>query len=240
MAQPVPPGSPEVASALLAFSSGTDVAQAAARLYRALLGAKLLVATTGGGAEDEESLEVGLVASRGPAGRPRLLVYTGERSFALGSQPPPFAVARATGLFSFALRHGVDQMSIDSGGPVSAALERWELEALAERRIPQTPRRRLSMVPADPESIRAVLGALTEVFPAGSVFVLEENGARPRRLLLGTVGPPPVGPAELEALLTPCLAGGEGVSLLRLSPGDESELRQAGIEPLPGADTVTP
>lgn len=240
MAEPIPPGSSEVASALLALSSEADIAEAMARLYQALLGAKLLVATTGGQTEGKESLDVGLVASPGPSGRPRLLVFTGERSFALGGQPPPFAVAPATDLFAFALRHDVDQASIDSGGLVSAALERWELEALAEGRPPKARRRRLSMTPADPDSIRPLLGALREIFPPGSVFVLEESGAQPRRLLLGTVARPPVAPVELQARLAPCLPGGAGVSLLRLSPEDASELRRAGVRPLLGGDAVSP
>ncbi len=232
MAQPMTPGSSEVASALLSFSSGGPIGDAAQQLYRALLGAKLLVAATGGESEGEGGLEVRLVTAPDPSGRPRLLVFTSERSFALAGQLPPFAVATATGLFAFALRRGVDRASIDSGGPVSAALERWELEALAEGRLPKGPRRRLSMVAADPDSIRALIGALRDSFPAESVFVLEESDLQPRRLLLGTVHPPPVDLEELVAQLGPCLPGGEGLSLLRLTPEEAMELRGAGIEPL--------
>lgn len=67
---------------------------------------------------------------------------------------------------------------------------------------------------------------------ADSVFLLEEGAVTPRRLLLGIVGPPPVVQAELVAQLRPCLPGGEGVSLLRLSPDEATELRRSGVEPL--------
>jgi hypothetical protein len=56
--------------------------------------------------EAEEGLDVSLVAAPDRSGRPRLLAFAGERSFALGGQLPPFAVASATGLFVFALRYG--------------------------------------------------------------------------------------------------------------------------------------
>jgi hypothetical protein len=116
---------------------------------------------------------------------------------------------------------------------VSATLERWELEALAERRLPKTPRRRLSMVPVDPSSVVALVGALRGAFPPGSVFLLEESGVQPRRLLLGTADPPPVDLAELVARLGPCMPGCAGLSLLRLSSEEATGLRRAGIAPLP-------
>lgn len=231
MADPETPGSPEVASALLSFSSGGDFPEATARLYRALLGAKLLVVAARD--EGEDALDVRLVATPDASGEARLLTFSGERSFALAGQAAPFAVAPAPGLFAFALRHGVDYVSIDSGGPVGAVLERWELEALAGGRLPNPPRRRLSMLPADPSSIGPLADALREVFPARSVFVLEETGAQPRRLLLGMVAPPPVTPGELAARLGPSLPGGEGLSLLRLSTEEASTLQRAGVEPMP-------
>jgi len=221
-----------VASALLSFSTH-DFGEASRVLYAALLEAKLLVAAGGPPQSETDGMDVRLVAAPDETGDPRLLAFTSERSFGFGGQAAPFAVAPAPGLFGFALRNGVTRVSIDSGGPVSATLERWELEALAEGRIPTAPRRKLSMRPVEPGSLPGLVGALGEMFSPRSVFLLEEDAGGARRLLLGMTAPPPIAVDELADRLGGVLPGGEGVSLLRLTEKEADELQRAGVRRLP-------
>ena len=222
-----------MAAALLALAS-RDFDVASRALYTALLEAKLLVAATDLSAEDAEGMELRLTAVPDETGVPRLMAFASERSFALGGQPGGFAVAPATGLFGFALRNGVEQVSIDSGGPVAVTLDRWELEALADGRLPDVPRRELSLSPVDPASVPGMGAALDEIFAPGTVFLLEEKESGDAlRLLLGMVAPPPVAVGELADRLRNCLPGGEGLSLLRLTRSETDELRRAGVRALP-------
>lgn len=231
--EPAAPGSPEVAAALVELASAGDFAAASRGLYEALLGAQLLVALRRGEQDGEAALDTGLAAAPDRSGRPRLLAFTGERSFSLGGQPPPFAVGSARGLFAFALRQGVDRVSIDSGGPVSAGLERSELEALADARMPELPNRKLAMRPVAPESVPGLVGSLGDVFAPGSVFLLEEGAGEASLLRVALVDPPPLPPAQIAARVRPHLAHGQALSLMRLSEAEAGELRHAGVRPLP-------
>ncbi len=231
MPEPDTPGSPEVASALLRLSAG-DFGEASRRLYEALLGASLLVGVTGPAPEADDDPPIKLVAAPDDTGEPRLLTFASPRSFELGGQAGPFAVAPATGLCGFALRNGLTRMSIDSGGPVSATLERWELEALSGGRIPRVPRRRLTMSPVGADVVPGLAEVLEQVFPARSVLLLEERSDE-EHLLLGLVHPPPIALAELTARLEALRPGGRRVSLLRLTADEADELIRAGVEPLP-------
>jgi len=223
-----------VARALARYSTHA-FGEASRLLYVALLEAKLLVASAGGtGSEAGGGQDLRLIATPGEGDGPTLLAYTTERSFALGGQAEAFAVAPARGLFGFALRNGAERVSLDSGGPVAATLERWELEALAEGQVPRARRRALSMSPADPETVPGLVGVLAETFSAGSVFLLEEEEqGDARRLYLGLTLPPPIDIGELAGRLSAFVPRGDGVSLLRLTAEEAQELQAAGVPSLP-------
>ncbi len=231
MAGPEEPGSPAVAAALLFFRDEAASATASRALYEALRTAKLLVPIIGAVGESEDELDVRMVAAHGERGGARLLAFTSERTFQLGGQVPPFALARATDLCSFALRHEAHELSIDSGGPVSAALEHWELGALAGGRSPRAnrpPRPPLTMSAISRELPAAVESVLRAAFAGAPVLLLEERVDGRRHLVLGSVSEPAVPREELRRRLTP-LVGDDRVSVLRLSPDEATDLERAGV-----------
>lgn len=224
------PGSPAVAAALLGFGH-SPFAEASRRLHLALLQAKLIVPIA---ADDvaREVPELSLIAHRGPGEEAtRLLGFTSEETLHLGGQPSPFAVAPVRDLCRFALANDVDEVSIDSGGPVSATLERWEVEALAEGRSPSSPeaaraQTRLSEVT---ESLASDLApAVGAAFPAEPVFVLEEHDGNRRHLVLACASGPSVSADEIRSRLRPHV-GSARVSVLRLSEAEARSLERAGI-----------
>lgn len=225
------PGSPAVAAALLAFRDEAASATATAALYERLRTARLLVPIIGAAGESEDELDVRMVAAQDERGAARLLAFTSERTFQLGGQVPPFTLARATDLCSFALRHEVHEMSIDSGGPVSAALEHWELGALAGRRSPRADRPSrppLTMSALSRELPAAVESVLRAAFAGAPVFLLEEHADGRRHLVLGSVAEPAVSREELRRRLTP-VVGDDRISVLRLSPDEATDLERAGV-----------
>ena len=232
MAEAEAPGSREVAVTLLDFRDRKDFAGASRRLHEALLGATLLVPLTAF-AESGEERALKLVAVPGPEEEPRLLAFTTESTFQFGGQAPPFALAFAPQLCDFAIRNGVSQVSIDSGGPVSATLERWELRALARGERPDANRSLLSMSPvAREQAPPGLLGALADDFGRQPVFLMEERDGRRRHLILGCVSPPPASPEELRERLRPHIAPNDRLSVLRLSPAEAEQLGDAGLRPL--------
>lgn len=232
MADALEPGSPEAAAALLAFRDEAASQKATAALYKALRTAKLLVPIIGGVRESApEELDVRLVATGDERGDARLLAFTSERTFRLGGQVPPFAAAPAAGLSGFALRHDVQRLSIDSGGPVSATLDRWELEALADGRIPGPggqPHCPLTMSALSSELPGTVEAVLRSAFASAPVFLLEERTDGRRHLVLGSVAASAVPMEDLRGHLAP-FVGDDRVSVLRLSPTEAAELERVGV-----------
>lgn len=232
MADALEPGSPEAAAALLTFRDEAASQTATAALYKALRTAKLLVPIIGGVSESApEELDVRLVATGDERGDARLLAFTSERTFRLGGQVPPFAAAPAAGLCGFALRHDVQRLSIDSGGPVSATLDRWELEAFADGRIPGSGGQRhypVSMSALSSELSATVETVLRAAFATVPVFLLEERTDGRRHLVFGSVAASGVSVEDLRRDLAP-LIGDDRVSVLRLSPAEAAELERVGV-----------
>ncbi len=219
-----------MASALLGDRDEAAPETASLTLYEALRTAKLLVPIVGSAAESEQGLDLRLVGVDDERGETRLLAFTSERTFGLGGQLPPFAAARATDLCAFALRHGADELSIDSGGPVSATLERWELEALADGRSPRsalTPRPPLTMSAIPRKPAAAVESVLRTAVAGAPVFALQERGDGRRHLVLACAGGPALSEEEMRRRLGPPVSA----SAIRAP----DQLRQHSTSPRPSS-----
>ena len=161
----------------------TDPSPAGQRaVYEALLAGELLVPRDAGGA---------VLIDRGSRARgPALWVFSGERSVGLWGLAADTVPVPARDLLAFAVSHGVEQVAIDTAGPVAATLGSWEVRRLAVGEIPtQGSDERLAIAlprtPLPAAFTDALAGAAAPLDAAlTAVSVYEADPVRGRRHLL--------------------------------------------------------
>jgi len=158
-------------------------------VYEALLAGELHVPRDATGS---------VLVDRGTSGRgPALWVFSGERSAGLWGLAADAVPVAARDLLAFAVAHGVEQVAVDTAGPVAVTLGSWEVRRLAAGEIPTAgcderlaialPR---SWLPATfTGALAAAAAPLDAALTALSVYEADPLRGR-RHLVVGRTSPP--------------------------------------------------